>query len=536
MKLMHAPARNRWLRNGLVALAIAIPVAVGAGCGAGTGTSSGAGPADTASFMPAGTPVYVEASTDFSSQQWTQALALAQRFPGYADVARSFNRELASGGVSFTRDVAPLLGSHAAIGVSGLGKARGDGGQPDVTAAVEIASGKENDVIAFAQRGNKGLTKAGTHGGVDYYSGHGAFLAVDDGAAVITNSRDALFNSIDAHAAGGDRTLASSAKLKDAFSKLPDQVLAQAFVDVGAVVSDVSQNNADAKKKLDQAGIGEIGSDASVALSVAAEQDGVRVKGVVDGVKDLATADEFTPTLLKSVPADAIAYVGIHDLAGKVGKLVDVLEKSNPDLKKQIDQATGQLLPMLGVPLSDISALFSMEQAVVVTAGSPVPSVTLALQVADGTKAKSTLDKLRERGTALANLAGKGIPAFHQVPLANGVTGFESNLSKEAGIVYGVDGNLALIGTSAAGIREVQRATPSLDTSPDFQAATRQMPSKVTAVVWLNIDRLVAALRENGKLASTDPKVLANVAPLKSIAAWGTGGADPGFELFATIQ
>jgi hypothetical protein len=133
-------------------------------------------------------------------------------------------------------------------------------------------------------------------------------------------------------------------------------------------------------------------------------------------------------------------------------------------------------------------------------------------------------------------MAGKGIPAFHKVELANGVSGWESNVSKEAGIVYGVDGNLALIGTSADGVRQVQRATPSLADSADFQAATRQMPSKVTAVAWINIDRLVAALRENGQLAKTDPKVIANLAPLKSIAAWGTGGADPGFQLFATIK
>ena len=534
MQVMDAPARSRRLRRGLAALAIVVPVAIGVGCGA-AGTSSGAGPASTASFMPAGTPIYVEASTDLSSPQWAQALTLAQRFPGYADAARSFRRRLASAGLSFERDIAPLLGSHAAVGVSGLGKAGGDG-NPDLTAAVEIAPGKEGDVIALAQRGKNGLTKAGTHAGVDYYSGGGAFLAVDDHTAVAANSRDGLFNSLDAHAAGGDRTLASSSKLKDAFSKLPDQVLAQAFVDVGAVVGDVQKNNTDAKSRLDSAGLADLGRNVTVAVSVAAEQDGVRVKGVIDGAKDLATADEFTPSLVKSAPADAIAYVGLHNLADTAGKLVAILEKSNPDLKGQIDQVTGKLLPMLGVSLTDIKALFSLEHAIVVTSGSPVPSVTLALQVADGTQAKSTLDKLRERGSALAAMAGKGIPAFHKVELANGVSGWESDVSKEAGIVYGVDGNLALIGTSADGVRQVQRATPSLADSADFQAATRQMPSKVTAVAWINIDRLVAALRENGQLAKTDPKVIANLAPLKSIAAWGTGGADPGFELFATIK
>ena len=56
-------------------------------------------------------------------------------------------------------------------------------------------------------------------------------------------------------------------------------------------------------------------------------------------------------------------------------------------------------------------------------------------------------------------------------------------------MVYGVDGDLAIIGTSVPAVTAVQRPTSPLSASADFQAGTSGMPDEVTSVMWVNVER-----------------------------------------------
>ncbi len=87
-----------------------------------------------------------------------------------------------------------------------------------------------------------------------------------------------------------------------------------------------------------------------------------------------------------------------------------------------------------------------------------------------------------------------------------GVQGWRLPLSPEAGVVYGVDGDLAILGTSVPAVTAVQRPVAPLSGSAAFQEGTVGMPEQVTSVLWVNLQEGVGALRKAGALDDAAPR------------------------------
>jgi hypothetical protein len=519
-----------------------------AGCGGSSESGSEAG--DVASYVPAGSPFYLEVTTDFDGPQWTQIDELARLFPAYPEFRKMLDDELQGGDVDFERDVKPLLGDRAAVGVlnvpdtaglqgtltssdpeSAAGAAAGAADDTEVVGVIDIAEGKEDAATDLLLR--SGATKAGEHNGVSYYQDpdDDTVTAVADGALVVAESTGQLYKALDAHEAGGDQTLAGQDRFTDALAKLPADVFGQAYIDVGALIR---QAGTDAPQ-LEQLGLDDY-QDAVVAASLAAEPEGARLKGVVMGVPDTGIS-EFSPTLDDRAPADAIAYLGFDDLAGSVSTILEqVRAAQGEDVQKQIDAFAAQLPQLLGVTVDDLSALTSGEHSIVVTGGR-APGAALALQVEDGAQAQATLDKLRVGVPALLRTFSPDtqLPAWQQVPLAAGVQGWRLPLSPEAGVVYGVDEDLAIVGTNVPAVTAVQRPASPLSASAAYQAGVSGMPDQVTSVLWLNVQELIGTADTFGAFDQEDAETLANLKPVKSIAGWTTGGDTPTFEVFLRL-
>ena len=532
----------------LVTAAVAGTALAVSGCGGSSSNNAEAGAAagEVASWVPAGSPLYLEASTDFDGPQWTQVDTLAKLFPAYPELRKMVDDALKSDDVDFETEIKPLLGEHAAIAGLALPDTAALQGSltnptPDAAAkaaadvefvgVVELADGKDDAVKALLVK--SGATKDGTHAGADVYTDSPDTVAAgSDGVLVVSDTKAQLFKALDAHAAGGDKTLAGTSRFTDALAKLPADVFGQAYFDVGALVQSAGQS----QPQLDQLGLADY-QNAVVAASVSAEPDGARVKGVVVGAPD-AGAAEFSPTLDEKAPADAIAYLGFSDLAGTITTILDQARAAqSSDTTAQLDALSGQLPALLGVSVDDLAALTSGEHAIVATSGSPTPGAALLLKVADGAKATATLDALRVGVPRLVQTFSPSttLPAWKRVPLAGGVTGWQLPLSPEAGVVYGVDGDLAIIGTSVPAVTAVQRPVSPLSSSADFTAATSGMPDAVTSVLWLNIGEAVEAADKLGVLSDLPAESVANLRPLKSVTAWTTGGETPTFEVFLKI-
>lgn len=534
----------------LLSTALAGSALAVAGCG---GTSqTGASPSETASYVPAGSPFYLEATTEFGGPQWTQVDTLAKLFPAYPELRAELNDSLRSDKVNFETDVRPLLGARAAIAGLALPNTKAlqgtltspgadaAGGAAAATAAaddtpfvavVEIAAGKSDGVKALLVK--TGATKAGQHDGSDYYTDtDGTVAAVTQDALVLSDTQKQVFAALDAHQAGGDKTLAGTSRFSDAIGKLPADVFGQAYFDVGGAVQQVGASS----PQLSQMGLSQY-QNAVIAASIAAEPDGLRVKGVLTGAPDTG-ASEFSPSLTEKAPADAIAYAGFSDVSTTLANAFNQIKAAQgADARKQFDALSGQLPQLLGVSLDDLAALGSGEQSVVVTSGAKEPGVALTSEVKDGAQATKTLDALRAGLPALMSTFGQGAqaPAATKVPLAAGVTGWKIPLNADQSVVYGVDGNRVIIGSSVPAVAAVQRPTSPLSASSDFQAGTNGMPNDVSGVLWVNVDQALAAAQKAGALTGADAKDLAQLRPVKSVAAWTTGGDTPTFEVFVHI-
>jgi hypothetical protein len=548
VKIPEALRRRRSVA--LLTAALAGSAIAVAGCGGGSDTGSTAG--EVASYVPSGSPLYLEVTTDFDGAQWQQVDALAKQFPGYPRLERMIQEELQSEDADFDTEIKPLLGGRAAIAglqLPDTGEIQGSltSTAPDAGAAakaaddaefvavVEIADGKAQQVKDLLVR--QGAVAAGQRAGAEYFTqgGEDGVVAVSDDAMVFSDAQAQVFAALDAHAAGGDQTLAGTDKFTDALAKLPPDVFGQAYLDLGAFVRAVGEA---AGPQADQLGLADY-RDTVMAASLAAEPDGARLKGVIMGAPGDLDPAEFTPQLTDTVPADALAYVGFYDLSGTLTRVFEKVKAGlGADERRQLEALSGQLPQLLGASLEDLSALAEKEQALVVTPGAKAPGVALALEVEDGAQAQATLDKLRTGIPALVHTLSPDtkIPEWSQVPLAGGVQGWRLPLSPEAGVVYGVDGDLAVVGTSVRAVAAVQRPVAPLSGSAAFQQGTAGMPDEVTSVLWLNLQDGVAALRNAGAFEDAPPELLANLRPLRSLAAWTTAGDTPTLEVFVRIR
>ena len=116
--------------------------------------------------------------------------------------------------------------------------------------------------------------------------------------------------------------------------------------------------------------------------------------------------------------------------------------------------------------------------------------------------------------------------------------GHELSINSTGDIVWGVKGDLAVIGSRAAGVSTVLNGTgPSLAGNAAFTAATQGMPDQVTGLAWLNVPQAMPLLQKNGafngKDGAKDREMLSHVS---GVAAWGTQGANPTVEVFVGLQ
>ena len=536
LRLVGSLAWRRLLVAACVLGAVAVAVA---GCGGGGGAAA---PDSPAGFTPSTAPLYVEASANADGPQWTQVQALAQRFPAYPQLIADIESDLARHGIDFTRDVKPLLGERAGLSLESFADDAG------MVLSSQLASGKEGDATALIQRA---ASQAGTptpkqHDGVDYYQVDDMLFAVKDGVALMSDKESALFAALDAHAGGADQTIAENPRYTKVLSQLPADALGTLYVDVGAAVGGIQDHTT-------QLGLRMFGitSQSALGLAATAQPTGVAIKAVGDDIALLRGAKPFSPTLLNHVPADALGYVGFTDLTALLEGLVQGIE-SDPDLGPQLKGLTGQLGSIedeLGVKLDDLRALAAGEVGIVVTSGptnATFPGIVAVLEQADGARAKRTLDALRPTVRQLIafvklGLAAAGggasspVPEWRQVELANGVSGWELPLTPEAGIVYGVDGDIAYIGTTPAAIRAVQAPAAPLSADAAFKAAAAKVPSSDALFIWANVQQILSFLDRLGVFRD-DAELLQNLRPIQNAMVGVSGGATTTLDAFVSIR
>lgn len=511
------------------------------------------------SFIPPDSPVYVEVSTDFEGEQWTQLEDLAELFPAYPEVREELDEELSEGldgGATFD-EVEELLGDRAAIAIvslelpdEGLSRALqvspdedipdavddfggGSTPEPEFVGVVALADdGGEDGAIALLEAND--FSPAGECEGVEYLTNddEDTYVAVTDGHLVVADTSEILCESLAAHA-GGD-TAADEERYAEALALLPESTLVEGYLDLGLIVEQVAAD----QPELEELGIIGDYQDSVIALSLSTEPEGVRLEGLITNAPESIATEAFAPELLDRVPADAYAYLGLFDPASLASNTIVGLEgEAGAQAREQLEFFSSQLENQLGITVGDLSALFSGELGVFVAPGDGfVPIGALMLGVEDGERAQETLGQLRMAlPLLLQQFVGLGVPEFEPVELEDGVEGFTLPLEDGLSVTYGVDGDLVIVGTSPEAVRSVQSPGDSLADSEAFEAGTPGIPDEISSLLWINIEEALGLAESVGAFEEEAGEVLPNLQPLKSLAFWSSGTETPRFTLFAHI-
>jgi Protein of unknown function (DUF3352) len=491
------------MRRRLLALPVMAITLLASGCGGGGGgtgeTTSGTVPAG-ASIAPESSALFVYANTDFESEQWMQAVALFDQFPGGDELLARADEELE--GVEL-QEIADALGPETDL------------------VLLDYEQGREGVILMTKPPDPAKLQALLAKGG-------GAKTAQIDGWTVIAGTQE-LLTAFSAERQQG--VLSASQEFEDAMKGLPADALAKLFVAGGPVKAalerSLSQNGVPGD--LDSA----VGRLDSIAAAAVAESDGISLSGEVAG--SLTNGSEtYAPELPTKLPAGALLYASFAHLDKPIKSALDAIDKAQPNFGQQlklVEGATGLSLE------GDVLPIVSQEGAVAVypaAIGEDIPAIALVLVLDDEAKVSSLLDRLE----TIIRAAGQGASVTSTTVGGTPVKKIEvQGVTVYAGVF---DGLLAVTNSETV-ITGLRGSDDRLADDPQYTQAAENadLPDEVLGLVYTNLhDGLPAVFSLAEREGKTVPsEARDNTEPLQSALLWGTSDEE-GFPFggFLTIQ
>jgi hypothetical protein len=382
-------ARGRKVALGAgAALVVLVVVAVVAlASGGGGGGSKGAPPASVAAAL-----VYVHLSTDRDRSETRAAAKVANAFPSWTALRDGIVARLQAPGCDLAKQ-ALKTADEAALAIFDAG------GGSRANSLVLVDTGKQHP-------------KAGQRGCGTLSSSYvGTFLAIGQPESLALAAKLAK--------AGGRGSLAQAAGPKAEFAKLPADRVADGWLSADGLRRLLAPQGGllgAAGTLFDQATL----KGAAFGLSASGDHARLTVQSQLD--PSLATGaakagsgfKPFHPTLASAVPADAMAYLGVSNLAPALQRLLAAAGAGSASLK-----------PLVGSLDKPLLKVFPGEVAIILTSATPAPVLTLLAATKDEAGAvRKTLTSAVWDGKVAVSTDPKGIASVkakgkHLTDLAN---------------------------------------------------------------------------------------------------------------------
>lgn len=409
------------------------------------------GSADRAAgLVPATASAYVTVYLQPSAGQQTNLAGLIGRLPGFADEAsldqkidQIVQNALSSAGVDYLAELKPWLGNQVAVAAW---SADGDAPTQRTVAIVDVRdrAAMESALEGLADREGESFGDE-PYGGVVMRVGSAGAYALVGEMLVLSDTPDAIRAVIDTHA--GDADLAGRADFRDSMSRLPQDHLAAAFVDLAALAAG--------------AGLGDAAEGVStLGAALVAERDGLRISGSAPLVTeatdagDGATATVEAGTLTEWMPADTLAEVTIFDLAGILADVEAAAAESaeGEELTDALTTIRGLAPFLLGIDIDDdLLPLLDREVAIALTGiDGDAPRGYLLVRPDNAAAAAETLDGIAERLVAAGG--------SRRSEDSGGVDITVAEVPQIGEVAYAVTEDVVILAFSAADIRAVLEA------------------------------------------------------------------------------
>ena len=245
----------------------------------------------------------VAIDTDLEGDQYKSLQAILDRFPGGVklDDLLAGQLEGGSGGVSFEKDVKPLLGNPFVVSATDVTSFLSDT-DDDFVAVLQVEDTEALDRLIDKTKPEK----QGEVAGATLYDDNGTVFAVAEDTVVFAGSRARLEAALERSDAGEGMDLAS---FEDGLDGLPEEALARAFLDVQALL-DQDPDARQARKVEWVRALRTLGLTASVEDDSADIEFNLEAEGdLSDEDLPLASGDE-APSVLQR---DGEIGIGIRD-------------------------------------------------------------------------------------------------------------------------------------------------------------------------------------------------------------------------------
>ncbi|HET6505583.1 MAG TPA: hypothetical protein VFG42_02225 [Baekduia sp.] len=424
-KRIDLTARGRlFAAGGAVAIVVVLVVAVIAIAGGGGDGGRAKPPASAAArLVPADALVYVHLSTDPGRAQTRDAAKVASSFPSYAKLRDSIVSRLQAPGCDVATK-ALKTADEAALAIFDTGTSS------QANSLVLVDTGKAHPGARQQACGSLASTYVGT------------FLAIGQPESLNVAAR--------LQKAGGRGSLAQAAGPRKELAALPEDRVADGWLSADGLRRLLAPQGGllgAAGVLFDQATL----KGAAFGLQAKGDRAELTVKSQLDPSLKRGGAEgfkPFKPTLAAAVPADAMAYLGVSNLAPALQRLLAAAGSSSKTIQS--------LASSLDKPLLKV---FPGEAAVVLTEATPAPILTIMAYASDEAAARRTLD---------------GLPAAVRTTLSTAVW----------------DGKVA-VSTSPKGIAAVKAGGKHLTDTENWRKAVGNHPDLLSSLLFLDFTRLL---------------------------------------------
>jgi hypothetical protein len=264
-------------------LLTALLALVAAGCGGGDKGSGGGSLDDSLGYLPKNAPLVVTVDTDVNGEQYKNLDKLAAKFPFAGQVKNQLKQSISASGVSYDKDVKPLLGNQLVIGATDARALTASGADDKF---VVVFPSKDGGKLRAAIEKSKSQQKAGKLDGSDLYksTSDASVFVIKGDTLVGANDQPTLEAALTRHD-GGDKLTEND--LNAAFQDLPPQSLVRVYGDAQALI-EADPSTATARQVKWVGGLRKFG------VTFTAEADGLALDGRVAtegvGAQDLPLA------------------------------------------------------------------------------------------------------------------------------------------------------------------------------------------------------------------------------------------------------
>jgi hypothetical protein len=453
---------------------------------------------DTIAYVPQDAVIYAHLTVNSDSHQWELAKDLQGELPNFTALLQSDTSSLASPAgrpIDLGHEILPWARDDLAL----LGVPGPKGATPEAYIVGVGNSGKADQFLAGLSPGGKPKQVKVGDATVSVYS---------TGLATARSGDQALFGNVVAvraalAAQSGHVPRLDGSDHDAARDELPDVRLAELYLS-RAGVSRMLAGRSGSATQLNT--FVDYGATTGMAVSLRARDDGVEVNLVSDldpklEVKSptvFASLPQFEPGLADEASPDALGSIAVGDLGPALNKALSTAGSGAQGLAGSLRTLAAGLQKQAGVdPLKDLLPTLGGQAALVAEPTDSVPYASLIVDGVDEKKAGDALASLQQPILRAVGTGGPQVPQFQSKEI-DGVAVHSVQISPTVDLSYAIFDGKLVVSTQPEGISQVRSSGDNLAGTDAYQATTEQLPDRVSALVFLNLDEVLGLAQQAG--------------------------------------